>query len=360
MALAPVILNTNPHRPVDFKESAVQKAIDEAGSVSVEVKEDGCQLNMVVGYSSELGGYEVHFLSREGKAFNGLYELAQIMTRSGDSQERWKKFFEQDFNVHTGADLPTGMFPEGFMLQAEVLIGSKVCAEIAGDLRRGEMIPVSDLKFIAFDLVPLGAVESAGDYEVFQNVRRMHTEIQVNRLKEIFPEIHWELVVSGEAFDLVHLDVIYESYRRNKKEGAVAKDPLGYWKRGKRAGQWKVKPDDSCDGVVVGLMWGTPGLGNEGKVIGFRVLTEHGIEVDAGGLTEDQKTEYTKRVISYSRTFGEFPDDDRVREDLQGDTMNPFSRWAVKITYMERLPSGSYRHPNFDQFRGITDPMTKE
>lgn len=343
MALAPVILNTNPHRPVDFKESAVQKAINEAGSVSVEVKEDGCQLNMLVSPEMEIGGYVVDFLSREGKAFPGLMELAMELTYD----PRWEKFFEQDFDMKTGADLPTGMFPEGFMLQAEILVGSKVCAEISGDLRRHSPIHKGDLKFIAFDLIPLGAVTMGEEYAVFQSVRRMHTEIQVNRLKEIFPEIHWELVVSGEAFDLVHLDMIYESYRRKGKEGAVAKDPLGHWKRGKKTGQWKVKPDDSCDGTVVGLMWGTPGLANEGKVIGFRVLTEHGVEVDAGGITEDQKTEFTAKVHE-------------MIYDTSNSSSNPYLGWAVKITYMERLPSGSYRHPNFDQFRGITDPMTKE
>jgi hypothetical protein len=344
MALAPVILKTNPHRPVDFKESAVQKAIDEAGSVSVEVKEDGCQLNMVVQPLPQGLGFLVEFLSREGKAFNGLEGLSCYLS---DQSGRWEKFFEQDFNVHTGADLPTGMFPEGFLLQAEVLVGSKVCAEIAGDLRRMEPIPMEDLKIIAYDLIPLGAVLKGEDYEVFQSVRRMHTEIQVKRLKEIFPEIHWELVVSGEAFDLVHLDMIYESYRRKGKEGAVAKDPIGYWKRGKKTGQWKVKPDDSCDGTVVGLMWGTPGLANEGKVIGFRVLTEHGVEVDAGGITEDQKTEFTAKVHDWML-------------DTVDSSAYPYHGHAVKITYMERLPSGSYRHPNFDQFRGITDPMTKE
>lgn len=354
MAAAPIVLQTNPHCPVDFKESSVLKVLKESGNLNVEVKEDGCQLNMVVRH--EQGhGYSVDFLSREGKAFNGLLDLACKLT----FDERWLKFF----NPH----LDAGLFRDngGFLLQAEILVDGKVCAEIAGDLRRKEPIDLRKVEIVVFDLIPLDAVLSGEDYEVFQEVRRGHAAVQVAALKERFPEIRWRLVQSGQAFDLRGLFAIYENSRLLDKEGCVAKDPLGYWKRGKKTGQWKIKPDDSCDGVVTGLMWGTPGLSNDGLVIGFTVLTEHGVEVEAGGITDAQKDELTEAVRKASElAYGadQFPlgPNGGISDDLQGDTVNPFEGWAVKITYMERLPSGSYRHPNFDSFRGITDPLIKE
>lgn len=332
MAASPVILKTNPHRPVDFKESSVLKVLDASGNLNVDVKEDGCQLNMVVTYGAE--ATEVNFLSREGKAFNGMQAFADALT--GDP--RWSKFF----NPH----LDAGLFRDngGFLLQAEILTKNadgtvKPCAEISGDLRRMEPIPHSQLEIVVFDLIPLDAVLAGGDYEVFQELRRMHAGIQVEALKSRFPEIKWRLCESAQVFSLTQLMQVYEEFRSKGLEGGVAKDPLGYWKRGKKTGQWKIKPDDECDGAVVKPMWGTPGLANEGKVIGFTVLTEHGVEVDAGGITEDQKDEYTAAELQHP---------------------GHYSGWACKITYMERLPSGSYRHPNFDQFRGITDPLVKE
>lgn len=342
MAKSLVVLNTNPHRPVDFKESAVQKVIEETGNVNLEIKEDGCQLNMVVrNRGAAYGGYQVHFLSREGKEFNGLSELGAKL--SGD--DRWNKFF----NPH----LDAGLFRDngGFLLQAEILMDGKVCAEVAGDLRRMSPVDYNKLEIAVFDLIPMDAVLDDGEYQVFQEVRRGHAKVQVEALKSRFPEIRWRLVESIPVFSLEHLMVVYETYRAKKKEGGVAKDPCGYWKRGKRTGQWKVKPDDSCDGVVTGLMWGTPGLSNEGKVIGFTVLTEHGVEVEAGGITEAQKNEFTYTVLMAQPTLSPIPNISKV---------NPYEGWAVKITYMERLPSGSYRHPNFDSFRGITDPLIKE
>ncbi|BAO20679.1 DNA ligase [Pseudomonas phage PPpW-4] len=361
MAVAQVILKTNPHRPVDFKESSVEKVIDSSGNVNVEVKADGCQLNMVVMPAPQDPlAWTVSFLSREGKAFNGLDGLGAALS----CDARWAKFF----NPH----LDAGLFREngGFLLQAEILTldetgKPKVCAEIAGDLRRMEPIPLDRIKIIGFDLIPLDAVLAGGDYEVFQEVRRGHLEVQIEALKSRFPEINWGIISTVPAFSLAGLANVYEDFRKRGYEGGVAKDPLGYWKRGKKTGQWKVKPDDECDGVVTGLMWGTPGLSNDGLVIGFTVLTEHGVEVEAGGITDAQKDEFTTAVrIASEMAYGaeQFPlgPQGGISDDLQGDTVNPYEGHAVKITYMERLPSGSYRHPSFDSFRGITDPRIKE
>ncbi|UBU95708.1 DNA ligase [Pseudomonas phage PCS4] len=362
MAASPIILKTNPHRPVDFKESSVAKCLEESGNLNLEVKEDGCQLNMVVRHqpNAGLGGTEVSFLSREGKSFNGLDALSSKLS----NDPRWDKFF----NPH----LDGGLFREngGFLLQAEILTldeagNVKPCAEISGDLRRMEPIPVDQIRIVGFDLIPLDAVHASGEYEVFQEVRRGHLQYQIDGLKNRFPEIKWSIIEAVQVFSLTQLMQVYEEFRVKGKEGGVAKDPLGYWKRGKKTGQWKVKPDDSCDGTITGLVWGTEGLGNEGRVIGFTILTEHDATVDACGLTEAQKDEFTNKVIKASNDaygpgqFGDFGVP-YVSSDLQGETVNPFEGWAVKITYMERLPSGSYRHPNFDQFRGITDPLVKE
>ncbi|ADV35670.1 putative DNA ligase [Pseudomonas phage phiIBB-PF7A] len=327
MAASPVILKTNPHRPVDFKESSVAKVLEQSGNLNVDIKEDGCQLNLVVDWNGT--NADVEFLSREGKRFNGLTQAGIDLTED----PRWSKFF----NPH----LDAGLFREngGFMLQAEILIDGKVCAEISGDLRRMEPVDLSKVEIAVFDLIPLDAVKDGTEYEVFQELRRMHAGIQVEALKSRFPEIRWRLVDSVQVFSLEQLTAVYEEFRKLGKEGGVAKDPLCYWKRGKKVGQWKIKPDEDCDGVVVRPMWGTPGLSFEGMVIGFTVLTEHGVEVDAGGITDDLKIKYTAAVCK---------------------NPNHFKDWACKITYMERLPSGSYRHPNFDSFRGITDPLIKE
>ena len=342
MAKAIQVINTNPHRPVDFNSKAILKVM-KSHYVAVQTKEDGCQLNLVVHADGM-----VDWLSRAGLAYpalGGATEEPIPLNYDG----RWKKFF----NPHLGQ----GLYREagGFLLQCEIIAlnedgTDKVCAETSGSLARHAPLDLSKVRIVAFDLIPLAAVLAEGDYEVMQSVRYVRTKHQVECLNKLFPELNLTLVGEDIATDLEELQAIYDMQRHHlKKEGVVAKDPMGFWKRGKKTGQWKVVPDDSCDGEVVGIMWGTPGLANEGKVIGFRVLTEHGVEVDAGGITEELKDKYTEEVNIWE-----------TREEEERDDPKPFIGYPCKITYKERLPSGSYRHPNWSHFRGLSDPMIKE
>lgn len=350
MAKAIQVINTNPHRPVDFNAKAISKVM-KSHYVAVQTKEDGCQLNLVVNSD---GG--VRWLSRAGleyPALGGMYDPAL------DLDTRWKKFF----NPHLGQ----GLYREagGFLLQCEIIAlnedgTDKVCAETSGMLARHEPLDLSKVRIVAFDLIPLAAVLAEGDYEVMQSVRYVRAAHQVKCLNKLFPELNVTLVGEDIATDLEELQAIYDMQRHHmKKEGVVAKDPMGFWKRGKKTGQWKVVPDDSCDGEVVGIMWGTPGLANEGKVIGFRVLTEHGVEVDAGGITEELKEKYTAEVVYELRKETDSTAWSLAME-AEKKGINPFKGMPCTITYKERLPSGSYRHPNWSHFRGLSNPMIKE
>lgn len=348
MSARETLIATNPHRPVDYAEKAILKVMN-SHYVSLQVKEDGCQLNLVV--KRRLNGntwsYEELFLSREGKAFPALKGM-RIM-----SDEHWEKFFNP--NLGGGLYRSDG----GFMIQAEIMVlnadgTDKVCAETSGALaRKEELLSKDQIRIVAFDLIPLDDVMRGDDYQVMQSVRMVRLTHQVTALKDTLKRynlaaLNIEVVTEDIATDLEAIQAIYDMNRKRGKEGLVIKDPMASWKRGKRVGQWKKIPDDCCDGTVVGLMWGTPGKANEGKVIGFTVLTEHGVEVEAGGITEDQKDEFTANVMKHQEVRG------------YTDYNNPYHGWTCKITYKERLPSGSYRHPNFSQFRGITDPLIKE
>lgn len=354
MAKAAQVIATNPHRPVDFNAKAIQKVM-QSHYVAVQTKEDGCQLNLVV-HSDGM----VNWLSREGKVFPALGgQPSGFHTQSPmNYDERWKKFF----NPHLGQ----GLYREagGFLLQAEIIAlnedgTDKVCAETSGALARHEPLDLSKFRLAAFDLIPLAAVLTEGDYEVMQSVRFIRTKHQVECLNKMFPELAVTMVEEDIATDLEGLEAIFAMKRHMKKEGVVAKDPMGFWKRGKKTGQWKVVADDSCDGEVVGIMWGTPGLANEGKVIGFRVLTEHGVEVDAGGITEELKEKYTAEVVfTLRKDTGSTAWSLAMEAEKAG--INPFKGMPCTITYKERLPSGSYRHPNWSHFRGLSDPMIKE
>ena len=94
----------------------------------------------------------------------------------------------------------------------------------------------------------------------------------------------------------------------------------------------------------MGLNWGTPGLANEGKVIGFEVLLESGRVVSANNISQALMEEFTSAVLT---------------QELNGDTQ-AYIGWACQIKYMEETPDGSLRHPSFDKWRGTEANPTEK
>mgnify|MGYP001106865630 CR=1 FL=1 len=340
MAVQQVIIATNPHRPVDFNEKAVTKILEESYLIA-DVKEDGVRLNLCVELveTKHDHGWSVEWLSREGKRFPALGPGHGPL----DGHPSWGEFFD---------DLgDAGLFPEGFMLDAELRIDDLPCKDIAGTLRRHEGIDLSRLKVIVFGIIPMSAIRSGKSYDVTHSVMKYHAEYQVKLLQERFPEIAWSVVESLDCFSMVEIEAFYEAVRERKLEGLVLKDPNGVWKRSKQTGMWKMTPNDNEDGKVVGLVWGSPGLANEGKVIGFEVLLESGHVVNACKISKALMEEFTEKYHTYNA---------RGCSCCEPTTENPYEGHTVKVTFMERFPDGSLRHPSFDSFRGISSPLIKE
>lgn len=351
-----VIMNTKPFRPTDYNEKAIQAVLDET-YLTCDVKKDGVRLNLTV---EPFGpAYKVDFLSREGKMFPALAKDAPLSL-----DDRWAKFFNPN--------LGEGMFREtGFMLDAELVLledGKEVpCKTTSGTLRRKEeSVPLSNIRVYVFDIIPLDVILSGEEYEVFQTVRKIHVEYQVAVLQKIFPEIEWLVaetfdvfsietlpVVEREGFDEegneiivklqppLSLEQLYESVRSREipEEGLVIKDPMGYYRRSKCSGWWKKVPSDNEDGIIQGPVWGSKGLANEGKVIGFEVLLESGHVVSACKITRKMMDEFTANELA---------------------TPGFYKGHTVRVKCMERYPDGSMRHPSFDEFRGISSPFVKE
>ncbi|KMT52124.1 ATP-dependent DNA ligase [Pseudomonas fildesensis] len=333
-----VIIETSPHRPVNFNEKAVSKVLEESYLIA-DVKEDGVRLNLCVEQhhvDSTEEFWTTEWLSREGKRFPAMGALGAL-----DGDRRWEDFFETD----------EALFPEGFMLDAELRIDDLPCKDIAGTLRRHQAIDLSRLKVIVFGILPMSVVRSGQDYDVTHSVMKYHVEYQVKLLQERFPEIAWSVVESLDCFSMVEVDTLYESVRERKLEGLVLKDPIGIYKRSKQSGMWKMTPDDNEDGKVVGLVWGTPGLANEGKVIGFEVLLESGHVVNACKISKALMEEFTAKYHAYNEVSCTC---------CPPTEENPYEGHTVKVTFMERYPDGSLRHPSFDSFRGISAPTIKE
>ena len=351
-------IKTNPHRAVDYSESGIKKSLEAAGSLEAEVKYDGVRLNLPV-----FPDGATRWLSRESKPLPAL----SWMDTNGDDigaakASDWRWFLRQ-----------AGYEDIGLMIDGEVMVKDVDFNTSSGLIRtkwlkktnfsydqrdkvqwvKGEKLDFrldpSLIKVVVYGIIDLPTILS-GNEGTIHSLTRLRTEAIVPLLQKYFPEIEWVLAESHTVFDLESLNSLYETKRAADEEGLVVKDPLGKWKRGKKSGMWKMKPEDSIDGTVCGLVWGTPGKANEGKVIGFEVLLEDGMVVNACGLTEEQKDEFTaaveRRCVSRSEweDFGSEPEDS-----------NPYHGYQVEVAFMERFSDGSLRHPSFKCWRGTED-----
>ena len=330
---------TSPHKAVSFVESAVKKALDKAGYLICDAKYDGVRGNIVVDNTADS-----MWLSRVSKTIPALEHLNGF-------DKRWEMLLKDDRCI----------FPDGFMLDGELMVKGVDFNTGSGLLRTkwlkasnhefdiGGVPPLKGskvdfcldpkkLKVILYGVMPFDSMVSGETYEVMNLLMREHVKAMIPVLREHFPEIEWDISESYEVYDYVELTALYEKARADGHEGMVVKDPLGFYMRGKKSGYWKMKPECEADGVIVGINWGTPGLANEGKVIGFEVLLESGRVVSANNISQALMDEFTEACNTDTYILG---------------GVNPYEGWQCQVNYMEETSNGNLRHPSFTCFRGV-------
>lgn len=346
-------IKTNPHRAVDYSESGVKKALEAAGSLEAEVKYDGVRLNLPVFPTGE-----TQWLSRESKELPALSHLSNpasrhhegVVTRADD----WRWFLKQAGHEVSGLMIDGEVMVKGVDFNTSSgLIRTKYVKSKNYDFHEGDWdlkskttqfrLDRDHIKVVIYGIIDLNVILDPKAEGPIHSVTRLKVEVIVPLLQKYFPEIDWVLSESHTVYDLESLNSLYEEKRLEGHEGLVVKDPLGKYKRGKKSGMWKMKPEETIDGTVCGLVWGTPGKANEGKIIGFEVLLEDGMVVNACGLTEEQKDDFTETFKMQD-------------ENWQSDNYkNPYQGWQCEVLFMERFPDGSLRHPSFKCWRGTED-----
>jgi len=306
MAKQPRVLAARCQKPGNWNESQITKAITRCGYVLGEIKEDGFRFHA---YMHE---GEVRVITREG-----------IEIRSLENRKRYLRGLLETL-------------PAGFYVDGEVTIPGIPFSEASGILRRFEALPVEGGHITMFHVWDTAPIEALTGEKPFALEYAFRKQLLVRKMQEVpYPSIFVRYVEARQLRSIADCHEFFEFARSLKKEGAVIKTPDDGTKNGKVAGWWKLKPEDTCDGRIVGLVWGTEGLANAGKVIGFEVLLENGVRTNVTGITQAQMAEFTATVLSC--TGGK----------------NPYQNRYVEIEFMEYTEDGSLRHGNFVRFRDL-------
>lgn len=356
-------IKTNPFKAVSFVESAVMKSAERAGSLIAAVKYDGVRGNILTAPKSGAA-----WLSRVGKTIPALEHLNGF-------EERWDALLNDD----------RCFYPQGFMLDGELMVIGETFQKSSGYLRtqwsdpknhhlnanqnafgitkKSAKVPfmlnAAKLHIRLYAVLPLDRVQGGEDIHIESCLMQIHVQQMVPLLNDYFPEITWDMEEVYDVFDMQSLNELYEEKRAEGHEGLIVKDPYAPYRRGKKTGWWKMKPENEADGIVVGLNWGTPGLANEGKVIGFMVELESGVQVAANGISQALMAEFTAAVGQASGWLT--PQEvGLIHDEPEAMISNPYEGWQCQVSFMEYTEDGSLRHPSWDCWRGTeADPTVK-
>lgn len=317
------MLTLNPFKAVSFNQTAIEKALKVNGHLVACTKYDGIRALFIVKPTSDINGRKaatLNILSRTDKAIPSLTSFMQSV----------------DDKIRLGRLLSESIYPNGLIIDGELLVKNVDFQTGSGILRRKAQLPVSSASFIMFDFLPLNVISESKqtEVEIPYCVRSEQLRWFRQSLSKHIPELDTMLEDNHEVFSMDDINDLYNGVRKVGHEGLIIKEPMGFYKRGKKTGWWKMKPEENIDGTVIGVNWGTKGLANEGKVIGFQVLLENGVVVDANSLTQAQMEEYTTVV-------------------LQSGQDDIYNGRQVEVKFMEKTPSGSLRHPSFYCWRDL-------
>lgn len=310
----------NPAKPVSFNLAAITKCFNEVGSLMAQVKYDSVRCHLII-KRDENNQVTMQALSRTDKPLPALVNLIDNF-----DTDKLDTFMNEC------------LYQDGIVFDGEIMVKDVDFNTGSGMIRRKAPIEASKLTYMLYGVLPLAHfTDNAKNvtFPISACVMNEQLTVCMHQLRELLPQLDWQQALTYEVYDIEGLETIYETVRDAGHEGLVIKNPLGHWHRGKKVGWWKCKASDTQDGTVCGILWGTEGKANEGKVIGFEVLLENGVVVNVTGITQAQMAEFT---------------------------INPemYLGWYVEVGYMEETPEGSLRHPHFIKWRGTeTHPTLK-
>jgi ATP-dependent DNA ligase len=316
MAKRDRVWHPKPHRAVEFNEKAIQKVIDQHGHILASPKIDG--IRCLVQRQPDPALREsrpVLITTREGIEIECLQPLL------------WRVKSELERKFVTDSDI---------VLDAELYIKGLPFDESSGILRRRSELPAEYwylVRIAVFDITFRQHVEGeACDPDPLS--ARARRRLRNSGATDIIRYVN-----HAECSALSEITEVFNHYRELGMEGLVIKDPRLPYRNGKVSGWWKMKPEITEDGVVVGYVWGEEGKANAGKVVGFEVRLESGEIVRATGLTQDQMEVYTNTYLT--EKYGSC------------DTYTPLIGRYCEVKAMERTASGKLRHPHFKCWRDM-------
>lgn len=298
---------TKPRRPLEFNEEQILKSIAKNKGIYVSPKADGVRLQIIFTEDAK-----VVIRSREDKPFRGL------------------ALYEDALNADHLLDYRVDL--AGWTVEAEGVVidttgNALACAETSGTLQRKEPLRLRSLNFLIFDL---HHPEKTKGQDIMQ---RWGNDFQVAQAFEFLKRVGYATMPLRPT-KLVTMSAVmntYEAFRSAGYEGSVL-TPIGaaYASGKKVASGWKVKPEETKEATVTGLIEAVEQEASIPKAMigSLEVTYEDGTKgkVGAGRMTHPERYHYWQNP-----------------QEILGR--------LIEVSSMETNETGGQRHPVFKMFR---------
>lgn len=235
-----------------------------------------------------------------------------------------------------------------FMVDGEMMMPGDF--NETGALRRKDEQAL-DATFHVFDIMSYADFNAPGSFaKPYMERRKLVEEFVANAVSDKITKTPRYIINSvDEAYEY------YNKFRERGLEGAMVKDPNGFYDKKKSYSWLKMKAEESEDLPIVGVFQGEPMTKYEHCLGGIIVRRENGVNVSVGGgFTDQQREELWELWKADAKELRILPDCGpkgvfvQPTEPLINGKL--ISRLA-EIRYHEETPDGSLRHPRFLRFR---------
>lgn len=187
------------------------------------------------------------------------------------------------------------------------------------------------------------------------NFRNVPQITRTERVREFVDEYKFENIEYVYSY-YQDFNTVYDNIINTGGEGLVLKKKTGIYQDGKRSSDWlKVKKMDTADCFIIGLMEGDGKYAHQFGSLILGQYNKHGVVMpicNCSGLSDALRTELYNTIIRepWKETFPS------SKGELTHIVHKCAPKIVVEISFMERLESGSVRHPRFERIRTDKEP----
>lgn len=298
----------------------------------------------------KLDGNRVSFIARDGSG--GFFTRTGKVIASLDAMVPVVLNAVKDWFAHSngfGMNLSSKNGVPNIMLDGEMM------SSAGFDALNGALNAKDDrtdgLSFHIFDCLTWEEFDAMGEVRVTYVDRRK----RVNSIVVHASGLGLASLIKQTQIEICHdhdqIQEVYTRHRQAGQEGAMVKDPAGFYEKKKSRSWLKLKNEDTEDLPVIGVYQGQAD-GKYADTIGGVIVDRLGVPVRVSGLSDDMRAEIWNLWVETCNEMGMNPNVGYAGVVIRNsEDIGRLLGRLIEVEFHEVTKDGSLRHPRFVRWR---------